>query len=671
MLREGEIPVSEPADAALRSRAAATAASIGPTLWTAADFDAEEAETVRDRRGREERGRWRREQLDARLRVKLERLTTLLNDLVPRAQRDGPFAVLEDFLVRTNLLHDLIAMQTPEAQRTVLALARFMRFVSDWQLSHPRDSLSAFIGYLDLYQEVGGDLDMDQQGRVDVEGVQLMTVYQAKGLEYEAVVVPRLVEGQFPDTRDEQMLIPVALLKQKPPDDFAIDEERRLLFVAMTRARSRLLLVPLQPTGKKNLPSRFVAEIETTGRSVDAPASSDDYEPLPPPPDVAIEYRAMGPEAEVEASQPTATQSAAQTTTQLLKLMPVPLAHERRFGLRRRAVEIIGNLEALGPNDAAGRRVLLDDLVQVAEEAASAADEARLNGLDPLTLNVLSRHAPAGKALLELTPLPATFSHSQFYSYGQCPLKYAFERLYRIPVSEQPGYFEFGSVIHRAFEVYATARQAAIAAGHEPPGYELLKQSFDAEWRPRNFADAQAAQHYSERAEPALRRFYERELANTAQAVAFEAPFTLAIDAGPDEPPVRMYGKIDRIDRHHDGSIEIIDYKTGRTKEQRDVDRDEQLSAYAFAMAAGAVLDPATRETLPAASRLTLYFTESDKSLSTTRTAEQLEEFRVAVVEKARRIRSGDFTATPDYYNCERCEFRLICPSRFGSDRAV
>ena len=44
-----------------------------------------------------------------------------------------------------------------------------------------------------------------------------MTIYQAKGLEYEVVVVPRLVEGQFPDTREERMLIPVELLKQEPP----------------------------------------------------------------------------------------------------------------------------------------------------------------------------------------------------------------------------------------------------------------------------------------------------------------------------------------------------------------------------------------------------------------------------------------------------------------------
>ncbi|MEO6349448.1 MAG: ATP-dependent DNA helicase, partial [Candidatus Limnocylindrales bacterium] len=668
VLRERAISVSEPADAGLTARAASR--DPGPTLWTQSDFDETEAETVRERRGREERAKWRKEQLDARLRVKLERLTGLLDELVPRAQRDGPFSVLEDFLVRTNMLHDLIAVQTPESQRTVLALARFMRFVADWQLGHPRESLTDFVAYLDLYQDVGGDLDMDQQGRVDVEGVQLMTVYQAKGLEYEAVIVPRLVETQFPDTRDEQMLIPVGLLKQAPPTDFAIDEERRLLFVAMTRAKSRLLLVPFQPTGKKNMPSRFVGEIETGNRPALAPVSSDEYVRMPPPDDVAIEYRAMGPEAEVEASQPSASQSAAQSTVQLLKLMPVPLAHERRFHLRRRAVEILGNLEALGANDVAGKQVLIEDLIQVAKEASEEADEARRAGLDPLTLNVLSRHAPAGKALLEMTALPPTFSHSQFYTYGECPLKYAFQRLYRIPIADTPGYFEFGSVMHRAFEVYARIRQDALAAGHEAPGYDVLRDSFQAEWRPRNFADAQAAEHYSSRAEPALRRFYERELATQAQAIAFEAPFTLTIEPGGEEQSIRLYGKIDRIDRHQDGSIEITDYKTGKAKDQRDVDRDEQLSAYALAMAKGAVFDPLTKERLPAASKLTLYFTESDLSVSTTRTTEQLEEFQGTLIEKARRIRSGDFTATPDMYRCGRCEFRLICPSRFGSDRA-
>jgi len=630
---------------------------IRQTLWQddqlAADGDREQPETVRDRRSREQRTRWRRDQLDARLRAKLGRLFATLDALVPRGRRDGPFEVLEDFLVRTNLLHDLIATETPEAQRSVLAVARLMRFVADWQRANFGRSLADFVAYLDLYQQVGGDLDTDISARVDVEGVQLMTVYQAKGLEYEAVVVPRLVEGQFPDTRSEKAVIPVELLKQEPPTDFEIDEERRLLFVAMTRARRHLLLTAIDAEGSKNAASRFVGELTAEEA-----------------PDLVVERRAAAQEAEVEASDPLAA-SAAETTTQLLKLMPVPQASERRFTLRRRAVEIISLLEGLAADDHAARDRLTAELVQVAQEAAGIAEEARLNGIDPLTLTVLSRHAPAGKTLLELAPLPTTFSHSQLYTYNQCPLRYALERVYKIPTMEQPGYFEFGSTIHTAFETYVRARQDAQAAGLPAPGYETLRQAFDDAWKPRNYADSQAADHYQRRAEPALRRFYEREVANLAQAVAVEQGFTIEVEDPEGGLPVRFYGEIDRIDRHPDGSIEIIDYKTGQPKRQQDVDADSQLSAYALAVAMGAVRDPQTGETLPAASKLTLYFTESDQRLSTTRTPEQLEEFKAQLVATARRIRDGDFTATPDEWRCGRCDYRLVCPSRFGAERVA
>ena len=234
------------------------------------------------------------------------------------------------------------------------------------------------------------------------------------------------------------------------------------------------------------------------------PISSDDFEPSIAS-DLHVERRALGPQAEVDEvlAQMTAAERAPETTKQLLKLMPVPLAHEKRFALRRRAVEIMSMLEGLAADDHEGRAELTRQLVEVAEEAAGAAEDARLNGLDPLTLNVVSRHAPAGQKLLELTSLPQTFSHSQLRMYSECPLQYAFDKVYRIPVAETPGYFEFGHVIHRAFEVYARDRRDAVAAGLPPPGYESLRQAFDDAWQPRNFADAQAAEHYSKRAEPA------------------------------------------------------------------------------------------------------------------------------------------------------------------------
>jgi DNA helicase-2/ATP-dependent DNA helicase PcrA len=584
------------------------------------------------------------------LRAKLDLLFGCIGDLVPRGPRDGPFTILEEYLVRTKLLADLLAVQTPEAQRTFLAVARLMRFAADWQREHSSASLLDFVAYLDLFQEAGGDLDTDRSRDVETDGVQLMTVYQAKGLEYEVVVVPRLVEGQFPDTREEALLIPIELLRQRPPDEFAIAEERRLCFVAMTRARSRLVLTSVDSPAATAQPSRFAGEIAGEPAVV-ATRSEAPNEP-----------RSEAADSEA----PAATDVAVAATPSLERLMPVPEAFERRYSLRRRAVEIIGALEAVGGTDPDAAAALTSELVTVANDAAGLAGDDRKAGLDPVTLRVVSRHSPAGSSLLEVASLPHRFSHSQFRAYLECPLAYALANVYRVPTDDRKGYFEFGSAIHGAFETFTVARREARAAGLPDPGFEALASAFEGTFKPEAFPDTEAAQHYRDRSGPALRRFFDRELASASEALLFEARFLLELDPGDGSEPVRVLGFIDRIDRLPDGSIEVIDYKTGKSKSQRDVDDDEQLSMYALALREGAVLDPATGQPLPAPSKLTLYFTESDLALSTVRTHEQLIDFRARTLDVARRIRSGDFAANPDYRRCSWCDWRRLCPSRWG-----
>jgi DNA helicase-2/ATP-dependent DNA helicase PcrA len=592
----------------------------------------------------------RQDRAHSALRAKLELLFGCIGDLVPRGPRDGPFTILEEYLVRTKLLADLLAVETPEAQRTFLAVARLMRFTADWQREHPKASLLDFVAYLDLFQEAGGDIEADMSRDVETDGVQLMTVYQAKGLEYEVVVVPRLVEGQFPDTREEDLLIPIELLRQRPPDEFAIAEERRLCFVAMTRARSRLVLTSVDSPAAKAQPSRFAGEVATE-------------------PSVLVTRREVADEptagADAEAG-PTATDVAVATTVSLERLMPVPEAFERRYSLRRRAVEIIGALEALGAGEAEAAAALTVELVTVATDAAGLASDDRTAGLDPVTLRVVSRHSPAGSSLLEVASLPKAFSHSQFRAYGECPLAYALANVYRVATAERKGYFEFGSAIHGAFETFTIARRDARAAGLPDPGLAALESAFEGTFKPAAFPDTEAAQHYRDRSGPALRRFFERELASASEAILFEARFLLELDPGDGSEPVRVVGFIDRIDRLPDGSIEVIDYKTGKAKSQRDVDDDDQLSMYALALREGAVLDPDSGQPLPAPSRLTLYFTESDLARSTTRTDEQLDDFRTRTLEIARRMRSGDFAANPEYRRCSWCDWRRLCPSRWG-----
>ena len=278
-------------------------------------------------------------------------------------------------------------------------------------------------------------------------------------------------------------------------------------------------------------------------------------------------------------------------------------------------------------------------------------------------------------------PLPAYESYSSLTTYEACPRRYAFRYVERLPGEVRPGQFAFGSAIHKAFEVFIRQRIRARAEGAPGSGLDLLQRACDevlerAGLEPDELAGARV------RAAPVLARFLEREASSVSMPVAAELGFgvdvaitAVALAEAPGEaaaealaeapaatPTIRFVGYIDRIDRAPDGSTEVVDYKTGRTRGQVDVDADRQLTAYAYACARGALRDPATDETLPSASRLSLYFTDSGTEVSTERTLEQLAAFEQDLVSMVDRVRRREFDARPDAWRCRWCEYRNLCP---------
>jgi DNA helicase-2/ATP-dependent DNA helicase PcrA len=86
------------------------------------------------------------------------------------------------------------------------------------------------------------------------DGVQILTLHGAKGLEFDTVFLPQLLEGQLPYKK--------AVL----PD--AIEEERRLCYVGMTRAKNRLYLSCSKTLyNKEAVASRFLSEMKESERS--------------------------------------------------------------------------------------------------------------------------------------------------------------------------------------------------------------------------------------------------------------------------------------------------------------------------------------------------------------------------------------------------------------------
>jgi DNA helicase-2/ATP-dependent DNA helicase PcrA len=121
-----------------------------------------------------------------------------------------------------------------------------------------------------------------------VQAIQVMTIHQAKGLEFDAVFVPGLVEGRLPQSgRSPRFELPPAVLEPlvRGRED-VVAEERRLLYVAMTRARQRLYLTRAShyESGRRWRDSRFLAEVRSAGaRTVEEREVVASQRPAPQP----------------------------------------------------------------------------------------------------------------------------------------------------------------------------------------------------------------------------------------------------------------------------------------------------------------------------------------------------------------------------------------------------
>jgi DNA helicase II / ATP-dependent DNA helicase PcrA len=119
---------------------------------------------------------------------------------------------------------------------------RLTEFVKEWEVKSETKQLGEFLEYLDYFQQANGTIALDDEAPSDA--VQLMTVHGAKGLEFPQVFVLRVNSRAFPASdRAPLFEFPVELMQEElPQGDYHAQEERRLFYVALTRAEDRLTL---------------------------------------------------------------------------------------------------------------------------------------------------------------------------------------------------------------------------------------------------------------------------------------------------------------------------------------------------------------------------------------------------------------------------------------------
>jgi ATP-dependent DNA helicase UvrD/PcrA len=389
-----------------------------------------------------------------------------------------------------------------------------------------------------------------------------MTVHGAKGLEFPHVFLLRINHACFP-ARERSPLFefPVKLMKEDlPAGNFHIQEERRLFYVALTRAERKLTITTL--TEKKGKVPTFVEDIlmDPTVRKRD-----------------------------------------------VLQISPKVKVHDANASddaAAKKAKELFPSLSA--------RPRIYSQIAKWAE----------------------TYHPP--------TPEPLKLSASAVDSYRKCPQLFLFSRLWSL--KEGPAAtLSFGAVMHTTVRRFIDQYRKGVKLP-----FEEVARVFETEWTSAGYEDEYQESEYKKDGIEQLRVFHADFLANLPNVLEQEKSFEL-----PLENNVIINGRIDQINSLGKKDIEIIDYKTGKSRKEADARRDLQLSIYAIAAKEILELNPV---------RLAFHYLQNNQVQSTTRTDKQLDEAQKVVQEAAADIRAQQFEPKRGFA-CRGCAYKPVCPA--------
>lgn len=496
----------------------------------------------------------------------LEKIFGLINKGAELSQISKPSVVIQHFLQDSGYVNYLLKGEKDgnrELIRQIYQLREFVDILKAYELSNPAASVYAWVEHYKYLLEAGDEGKMPCPNKTP-GSVNILTVHSAKGLEFKYVFMVNLVEERFPTRRrNEAIEIPLELVKEKLPEgDSHYQEERRLFYVGITRAKNKLFLTSADDYGgaRKRKISRFLVD------------------------------------SGFEAEKKDKTDSKTAET-----LMP---------RLQKEKTEKIVKYES-----------------------------------------------------------SKTYSFSQLHAYEKCPYQYKLAYNLKIPVKGNAN-FSFGMSLHNTLQkFYARMKelnsvsQTGLFDDVQPddlqsgkikaPSYDELLDIYEKSWISDWYESKKQREDYFVKGREILKSFYASEADNWTMPLALECWFKIKVG------DYLINGRMDRIDRSADGGLEIIDYKTGKSKEKLSEEDKEQLLIYQLA-----VNGLSEFKNLGRAGKLTFYYLEDNLKKSFLGNENELEKVKQRILEAVKLIESNDFTPSPSEFTCRRCDYKEICEYR-------
>lgn len=499
----------------------------------------------------------------------VDKLLQVISGGMQLAKKEKPTTVLYNFLEEIGYLSYLTHEEEQgnrQVIRQIYQLKQYFEYISKYETTVIGAHIRSFVEHCQFLLEAGDEGKLYQPTDTP-DSINILTIHGAKGLEYKYVFIVNLVEDRFPSRRrSEPIEIPAALIKEQLPEgDSHIQEERRLFYVAITRAKEKLYLT-----------------------------NANDY-----------------------------------------------------GGVREKKISRF--LDELGFGDIRNKEKRVKSKIEI---TTTKHNDAKIES--------------HGEFAYEL---PAAFSFSQIKSYETCPYQYKLAHILKIPVRGSAS-FSFGQTIHntmhkfyqRLQELNTTHQESLFKLSSptnsknkttEAPSLDELLKFYDESWLDDWYKDKKQKEDYYKKGKEILQLFYKSQEDRWTVPITLEGWFKIKVGK------YLVHGRIDRIDQLPDGSLEIIDYKTGKSKEKVSGDDKDQLLIYQIAA-----------NTLPEyqvigpVSQLTFYYVNDNIRTSFLGSDKELEKLTDKLINTIDKINSKNFTATPSQFSCDYCDFREICEHR-------
>jgi DNA helicase II / ATP-dependent DNA helicase PcrA len=557
-----------------------------------------------------------------------------------------PDLYVHRLIERLGLRRQLLFAASTEVVERLVNLAKFGELAADYLRRSPQATAREFARSIAAVADAG--LREEEAAAGDrPRCVHVMTMRASKGVELDHVYVLGVMAARMPGPRQRTLEpIPDALIKEALPPDSKpahVGEMRRLLHVAMTRARKRLVIAypAVTERGSTQPPSPFAEEARA---AVGGEWEAREEELFGPAETLQSTFRLLRDEllttvqqvggrlGELRFDTDLDVSHAVVRYLEVLKLSAL-MERTRDGGL---AVE-----EALPEVNARLLQAATAEQREIFE--TSALDEYLLDAERDEKLRaraVAQRTEPSLEQFLPRRGDGLVLSASDIETYRTCPLKYKFARVFRIP-SEPTLNQRFGILVHQVLERF---HQGGTTSGSLPELLGLL----EAGWRRGGFGDSEEERQLRAKATQALLRYHERFQGEDGEPVWFERAFAFKLG------PHLLRGRVDRVDRLPDGGYELIDYKTGRPKSPTQLREDVQLSLYAVGARESWQLEAAHQA---------YYYVLDDEKVPVERSAEDRDWITDTVFEVAEGILGQGFEPTPSWSACSMCDYRIACPA--------